>query len=352
MATFNGFQVMTGVKWTVTPDSVTITCFPKKSEVPYVLTTKSWKNYCPTCKKTGQMTGFGKGVLSNGRGKWGIEGGVTCLICDADFCGVTGRDTYIGSTRKMTPAGSVESSTPSSSSVDAAKCELSHAEALSKASAILKDKSKSKYKGSIVVPMLPRLKADQYCMIDLPHFKGSRQSMYWIESVKIDIDNQTMTAGLLESMPVPQKEYKDNSNVTGTNNDLGIKADSDIERTVMLKGKELGNIDAIFNWLRVGGNGGWSYKFYYDHWQNKGSAFTKDIVAMKTCWEQKKANCTDFAWIFYTMCLGAGITVKIIHGTARFGSNTYGHLWNTYNGRIYDCSSRTATNYNVQRTVL
>lgn len=352
MATFNGFQVMEGVKWAVTPESVTITCYPKKSEVPYVLTTKSWKNYCPTCKKEGKMTGFGKGVLSNGRGKWGIEGGVTCLICDADFCGVTGRDTYIGSSRKMIPAASITTNPPSSSSVVVAKCELTKAEALAKATKVFEDKSKSKYKGSIVVPMLPLLKPDQFCAIDIPGFSAGRQSMYWIESVKVDIDNQTMTAALLESMPVPKNEPKGDNKVTSTNQDLGIKADSDIERTVMLKGKELGNIDAIFNWLRVGGNGGWSYKFYYDHWQNKGSAFTKDIVAMKTCWEKKQANCTDFAWIFYTMCLGAGITVRIIHGTARFGSSTYGHLWNTYNGKIYDCSSRSATNYNMQRTVL
>ena len=202
--------------------------------------------------------------------------------------------------------------------------------------------------------MLPKLKPEQYCELQLPKFKDNRQSQYWIDSVKINIDNQTMTAELLESMPIPSQEYtsQDSSNVTSTNSNIAIKADTAIERTIMLKGKELGSIDKIYKWLKVHGAGGFSYVFYYNHWKNKGSCYSKDTTAMKTCWSQKKANCTDFAWIFYIMCLGIGVKVRIIHGTALFGSTTYGHLWNTYNGKIYDCSSSSAKNYNATRTVI
>jgi len=355
MVSYKGFTVKAGVKWTVTSSSITITCYPKKSSVAYKLTTKSWKNYCPTCGKSGTLTGFGAGTLSNGRSKFGVEGGVVCLKCDADFCGVTGRDTYPGSTRKLTPAGSVSSVTASASSVAAAKCEITKAEALSQAQEIFDENSKSKYKGTLTVPMLPKLKPEQYCQLQLEKFKDNRQLRYWVDSVKVNIDNQTMTAELLESMPKPSQEYKASStskDVASTASSIGIKADTAIERTIMLKGKELGSIDKIYKWLRVHGVGAWSYVFYYNHWKNVGSCYDKNTSAMKTCWSQKKANCTDFAWIFYTMCLGIGVKVRIMHGTALFGSTTYGHLWNTYNGKIYDCSSSSAKNYNATRTVI
>lgn len=349
---YKGFKVLAGVKWVVTQSSITITCYPKKSSVPYKLTTKSWKNYCPTCKRSGTLTGFGQGTLSNGRGKFGVEGGIACLKCDADFCGVTGRDTYPGSTRKLTPAGTINSATSSASSVVAAKCELTKAEAISKANNYYKANSKSKYKGTLTLQMLPKLKAEQYCLLQLEKFKDNRQSRYWIDSVKVDISNQTMTAELLESMPMPDQEYKSDSKTTSTSSNIAIKAGTAIERTLMLKGKELGSIDAIYKWLKVHGSGGFIYSFYYDHWKGKGSCYNKDTSAMQTCWNQKKANCTDFAWIFYTMCLGIGVKVRIMHGKARFGLSTYGHLWNTYNGKIYDCSSDGASNYNADRTVI
>lgn len=354
MVTYKGFQVKAGVKWTVTTSSITITCYPKKSSVAYKLSTHSWKNYCPTCKREGTLTGFGQGTLSNGRSKTGVEGGVVCLKCDADFCGVTGRDTYPGSTRKLTPAGNIVSSTASESSIKASKCEITKAEALTKATTTFNESSLSKYTGSIVGPMLSRLKPDQYCELQLEKYLENRQSQYWIDSVKVDIDNQIMTAELLESIPAPSQEYNSSStssSLSSTSTSIGITAGTAIERTLMIKGKELGSIDKIFNWLRVNGDGGWGYCFYYNHWQNKGSCYSKDTSAMQTCWSKKRANCTDFAWIFYVMCLGIGITVNIIHGTARFGSTTYGHLWNKYNGKIYDCSSRYASNYQANKVV-
>jgi len=217
---------------------------------------------------------------------------------------------------------------------------------------VLAENSKSKYKGSITLPMLPKLKAEQYCQLDLEKYKNNRQSRYWINSVKVDISNQTMTAELLESMPKPSQEYKANDNVKSVNGAVGVKADSLFEKMAIITARGLGSVDQIFKWLRVGGTEGWQYSFYYNHWKNKGSAFTKDVLAMNECWNYRQANCTDFAWIFYIMCLGIGVKVNIIHGTARFGSKTYGHLWNTYNGKRYDCSSRNASNYRADRTVI
>lgn len=366
MVKYKGYTVKAGVKWNANKNTITITSYPKKSSVAYKLYTRSWKNYCPSCKRSGYMVGFGTGHLSNGRGKFGVEGGLACLKCDSDFCSVTGRDTKIGSkrkmragsviTNKMTPAASVSRVNASQSSIAAAKCEMTQAEALTQANTILDQNKVSKYKGTLTVPMLSRFKPEQYCQLELEKFKDNRQNIFWVDTVKVDIGNQTMTAELLESMPVPETEYKGESstaNVTTTAASIGIKAGTAIERTIMLKGKQLGTVDKIYKWLRVRGVGNWSYSFYYNHWKNKGSALTKDTTAMKTCWSKKRANCTDFAWIFYTMCLGIGVKVRIIHGTAKFGSgSTFGHLWCKYGGKIYDCSSSSASNYNPDKVVI
>ena len=359
MVIYKGYKVKAGVKWTVRKDSVTITCYPKKSSVPYKLATKSWKNYCPSCKRKGYMVGFGTGRLSNGRGKFGVEGGVGCLKCDSDFCGVTGKDTKIGSKRKMTKGKMTPAGTPSSkvtnskASIAAAKCELTTAEAIAQAKGISNESRTSKYKGTLKGPMLPKMKPEQYCELQLDRFKENRKNIFWVETLKIDIDDQTMTAELLESMPKPGSEKSSTStnNVTTTASNIGIKAGTAIERTIMLKGKELGTVNKIYKWLRNNGVGNWNYVFYYNHWKNKGSALSKDTNAMKICWSKKRANCTDFAWIFYTMCLGIGVKVRIIHGTARFTTRSYGHLWNTYKGKIYDCSSSSVKKYSPQRVV-
>jgi len=353
MVKYKGLTVKAGVKWTTTKESITITCYPQKKSAPYRLHTKSWKNYCPACRRSGTLDGVGQGTLPNGRKKWGTEGGVNCRRCDADFCGVTGKDTGIGKKHTLKPAASISRVNASQASIAAAKCELTQAEALSQTEGILKQNNTSKYKGTLTGPMLPRFKPEQYCQLEFDKFKDNRKNVFWVDTVKVDINNQTMAAELLESMPQPESEYKmdSTSNVTTTASSIGIKADTAIERTIMLKGKELGSVDKIYKWLRVRGVGNWSYLFYFNHWKNKGSALVKDTKAMETCWKNRKANCTDFSWIFYTMCQGIGEKVRIIHGTAKFGSSSYGHLWNTYNGKIYDCSSTTASNYNPDKVV-
>jgi len=354
---YKGLTVKAGVKWTTTKESITITCYPQKKSAPYKLHTRSWKNYCPSCRKSGKLDGVGEGKLPNGRKKWGTEGGVNCRRCDADYCGVTGKCTGIGSKHILKPAASISRVNASASSVAAAQCELTQSEALAQSKSFLNKKNKSKYSGTLIGPMLKKLGPEQYCQLQLDKFNDNRKNIFWIDTVKVDIDNQTMTSELLESMPIPTTEYKDNSgmaNVTTTSKAItGIKADTAIERTIMLKGKQLGSVDKIYKWLRSRGEGKWLYTFYYNHWKNKGSALVKDTKAMETCWKNKKANCTDFAWIFYTMCLGIGIKVKIIHGTAYFNSKPYGHLWNKYGSNIYDCSSSSgASKYLPDKVVI
>lgn len=70
--------------------------------VPYKRYTKTWKNYCPACGKSGTLTDNPKGVY---------EGELTCSMskggCDADYCGYCGGDKWGGGRcrwRKLTPA--------------------------------------------------------------------------------------------------------------------------------------------------------------------------------------------------------------------------------------------------------
>jgi len=73
--------------------------YPK---TPYKRFTKTWKNYCPNCKKSGTLTDNPKGVY---------EGEITCSMkkggCDADYCGYCGGDKWGGgkcARVKLTPA--------------------------------------------------------------------------------------------------------------------------------------------------------------------------------------------------------------------------------------------------------
>lgn len=73
--------------------------YPK---TPYKRFTKTWKNYCPNCKKSGTLTDNPKGVY---------EGEITCSMkkggCDADYCGYCGGDKWGGGKCqrvKLTPA--------------------------------------------------------------------------------------------------------------------------------------------------------------------------------------------------------------------------------------------------------
>ena len=341
------------VKYTNTKDTITATmiCSCGKDMSGKVVT-KSWKNYCPGCKKSGVLVGHAppKHNLTEWKGKNAPEGEITCKSCGYDACGVHGRGKD-SKTRNMLlkPAGGVNSKTASSSSVQAAKCEVSKAQARKKTKATLKANSKPLFKATLTSPMLKNLRADTFCGLDKKVFPHIPKEQLYINQVKVDVDNQKMTLDLLEEMPPPSTEYKDSE---GNSNISSSYADG-IEKTLKLKGKELKTFDKIFQYARVGGKYKMQYAYYYDH--KKGGSFDKfHAASAKYCWENKVANCCDLTWIIRKMCEGAGVSCGVIYGEAYFPKQgkTIGHLWNTYKGKRKDATSRTATNYKVKRVII
>lgn len=341
---------MPKVKWTNTKDSVTVTMQCSCGDERGKWATKSWKNWCPGCKKTGGMVGHKPPStnLTKWKGKNAPEGEISCKYCGFDACGVHGREKINGSKKYLKPAGGVTSKTASSSSVQAAKCEVSKAQARKKTKKTLKANSKPVYKGTITTPMLKNLRADKFCGLDKKVFPHIPKEKLYINQVKVDVDNQKMTSELLEEMPPPSTEYKDSE---GNSNISSSYADG-IEKTLKLKGKELKTFDKIFQYARVGGKYGMKYAYYYDH--KKGGSFDKfHAASAKYCWENKVANCCDLTWIIRKMCEGAGVDCGVVHGEATFKVyGTVGHLWNTHKGKRKDATSRTATNYKVKRVIL
>jgi transglutaminase-like putative cysteine protease len=68
----------------------------------------------------------------------------------------------------------------------------------------------------------------------------------------------------------------------------------------------------IFNWVRDN----ISYSFYYN--TKYGAAGTLKHMT---------GNCCDTANILVALARDAGITARYVHGTCRFSSGTYGHVW-------------------------
>ena len=95
------------------------TCGCCGGTVPYTRYTKSWKNYCPNCGKSGTLLDTPKGT---------IDGELTCSMrlggCDADYCGYCGGDKWGGGKCwrvKLTPASASESSNAGDSTGGASK---------------------------------------------------------------------------------------------------------------------------------------------------------------------------------------------------------------------------------------
>jgi hypothetical protein len=94
-----------------TGETITVNHMPSCgccSGTAYKRYTKTWRNYCPHCKKTGTLTDNPKGVY---------EGEITCSMskggCDADYCGYCGGDKGGGSrckNYKLTSASASETS--------------------------------------------------------------------------------------------------------------------------------------------------------------------------------------------------------------------------------------------------
>ena len=365
-----------GVRIKISKDKKTITTwtYPLVSGQNNNLTKMTWKNYCTSCKTNATLELY---TTSGGKSRY-FGGAIRCKRCGKIFCGVTGWTE--NRTLKLIPAtrNPNEVSRVALSEVESAQCTLSRASALTKAKQGLK--TGSTYKGSLEIPILPNLNVDEKIQVSLPGF-SSKTSV--IDQIKENIDKQTYTLSLTSGATNYGSNYSGKYIMTKNgklvassgknplqakcskvNLNTGIKAESEIAKRIMLKGRALGSIDKIYKWLKVtaaGGQGGWKYLKYENHAIKSSTADTTttttststssdnaeakkaemwDDKSAAACWKVKKANCCDFAWIFFMMTRGAGTPAGIKKGTyTNLSGNKQGHMWNYYKSKNYDCSS-------------
>ncbi|MDR3062553.1 MAG: hypothetical protein LBU40_00250 [Methanobrevibacter sp.] len=329
---YNGYKVYPGVKWTVDKKSITITCHPKrtdKGKFPYRPNspyTRTWKNYCPKCGKSGRCTGIGQG-----KGEFGPEGGVRCNACDADYCGVSGLDTKNSKTRVRLTKGSSSSSSSSTQKLSdlTAKKKKAKQELESEY-----NQSKHPKKNMILkIPPIDKI-IDGYChQLSPPLVK--KDLIVYVESVELSDTENVMTVN--DKLEAPGEEYKPPSNASSAKNYIG---NSEIEKKIMVIGDSLkkstglNTVKSIYNYMKSRGTGGFRYSYYYNWPGGSINKLNESVLAKR--WKMKSGNCVFFAWAFYVMCKGAGIKgVKIIHNSA-------GHLYNTYKGKKFDCSNASS----------
>lgn len=346
-------MVLKGVKAIFASDKTTVTtyAYPSKSGYSYKLTKKTWKNKCPFC-----------GAKLKFNPKKVPEGELTCSKCDADFCCVSGKDKAVKVRKKLTPATVKPNSATkvASSQTQSQYCSLSKAEALTQAKKGLD--TNPTYKGTLKIPILPGMKPGDLCELNVPSFpKGT----YYIDTIKEDIDDQSYTLELIQGKNHLTNKYEGsyllknkNGSILNTNSsnplnakcstvniNIGLKDNSSIAKKIRLKGQKLGTVAKIYKWLRItsgGGTGGWKYKKYGNHIVKSESADKFGDKSATKCWNNKRANCCDFAWIMAMMGKGAGKKVGVKKGTyTNTDGSTQGHMWNYYGSKYYDCSSNT-----------
>ena len=349
-------MVLKGVKATFAKDNTTVTtwAYPSKAGYTYKLTKKTWKNKCPFC---GGKLKFNP--------KKTAEGELTCSKCDADFCCVSGKDKAVKVRRSLTPATVTPNSATkvASSQTQSQQCELTKAEALTKAKKILD--TNSTYKGTLKIPIMKNINLGDLVSINLSEFSDTKGKSLYIDSVKEDIDNQTYTIDLLEGQNHLTAKYEGtyilmnknnaivsvnssnplNAKCENINVNIGLKDNSAIGKKIKLKGQSLGTVAKIYKWLRVkngGGTGGWTYKKWGNHYYKTEDKRKFGAKSAEYCWKHKYANCCDFAWLMAKLGEGAGKNIGIRRGdyTAKNGS-TQGHMWNYSGTKYYDCSSAT-----------
>jgi transglutaminase-like putative cysteine protease len=90
--------------------------------------------------------------------------------------------------------------------------------------------------------------------------------------------------------------------------------------------------EAIFNWVRDNV----TYSFYYN---------TK-YGAVGTL-KAKSGNCVDTSHLLIALCRAVGIPARYQHGTCKFTSGTYGHVWTQIwvNGKWYTADASSSRNY-------
>lgn len=87
----------------------------------------------------------------------------------------------------------------------------------------------------------------------------------------------------------------------------------------------------IFNWVRDNIN----YSFYYNTKYGAGGTL-----------KYRTGNCCDTANFMVALARDAGITARYVHGTCRFSSGTYGHVWAQFNinGKWYNADGTSYRN--------
>lgn len=346
-------MVLKGVKATYSDDNQTVTvwAYPSKAGADYKLTKKTWKNVCPFCK----------GKLKFNPKKT-AEGELTCSKCDADFCGVTGKDKATKVRKKLTPATVTPNSATkvADSQTKSQSCSLSKAEALTKAKSLLN--TKSTYKGNLEIPIIKNVNLGDLVNINLEGFDETKKKNLYIDSIKEDIDNQTYSIDLIEGKNHLDEKYDGsyvftnkngaiiggsknplNAKCSNVNINIGLKDSSKISKMIRLKGQKLGTVAKIYKWLRItrgGGTGGWKYKKYANHIVKSESQDKFGSKSAEKCWNTKTANCCDFAWLMAKMGEGAGKKIGIRKGTYTSDNGTKsGHMWNYCGSKSYDCSN-------------
>jgi hypothetical protein len=342
--TYKGYKVYVGVSCEITKDSCTITGYPGKLGYTWKKYTKTWKNYCPFCKKTGVLKFSGYGGT-----KTALEGELTCKECNADFDGVSGKDKAVKVRKTLTPA----SKTNSTSATKSKQSALDKKEKLNKAIVEYNENSKPKIKYDVTVKGNKKHKTCGYVYIKS---KGDvlPSKPYFISGVDSDEEGfQKLT--ITDYVPTPAEEYsppsEKSTNATTSNVKASGKAKDSTEQKLMNLGAELGTIAKIKNYIKRDGTYGMDYRLYWDHIKG-GDPYKWHKASADYCLKHKKANCVDFSWLLYAMCKGAGIKINIWNGSAKFGSTTYGHFWNELNGKRIDISSTTGKNYVKSKKVI
>lgn len=350
-------MVKAGVKSTIAKDklSITVWTYPSKKGYTYKLTKKTFKNKCPVCGKSKTLS-LNKTYNSNG---------VVKCTCGAVYCGVSGYqlNNKKKASRKLIPA-TVTSNTVTkvaSSQTQSQICGLKSATALTKAKNLLK--TKSTYKGTLKIPILPNIQLGDLIQINFSEIPEMKGKTLYINNIKEDIDNQTYTLELIEGKSHYENAYNGTYIITdkkgklikssssnpykakcsNVNVNIGLKDKSSIAKKIRLKGQELGTVAKCYKWLRVksaGGTGGWKYKSYGNHIVKSEKYNTFGEKSAAKCWKNKTANCCDFSWIFSMLCKGAGKSVGIRKATyTTLTGETKGHMWNYKGSKTYDCST-------------
>lgn len=323
VTSFEGYNVYKGVSWKVDKNNVYIKSYPSRREkgISYKLYEKVWKNYCPNCKKSGFLKGFGtKGS------KFGLEGQITCTApnCGADYCGVTGLDTWPRNVRLK--KGSAVSGTAQSAKNDTTEEKINNIKTVKK-----QMKPKKTYSDILMHKPID--------IVDMVRMDIIGGKMLIVDSLTIDKGGYhcSLTDDLGSLLTEEYKEpSKKNIGTGATDIASDIKGKTATQAYFMRKGAELKTATACFNWLKSRGEGGFKYSGYTEH-KKSGDLYNWHESSAKWCKDNHLFNCVDASWLLAYMFLGAGLKkIQIHHGNTCKG---VGHFWVLLNGKAYDPTS-------------